>query len=272
MSRVKLSIAIVIGVLALAALIAPAALTRAAPPATARTVQKHDHATAVTNYYAFSGATTQGQYKNTFINGALTLDIRNSGDFFGKFVLPGKIYLNVNGKIAGSSMTLNITQANAPVIAGQGTFISTTEITGTFNFFDDGKAAGTGIWSAFQVVAPTSDLSMGFLGKVTSGHDSKTFVSGSIVLNTTALKPGITVSGLMNLADGTLVNVRANLDHVGHLEINLFVGTHTMHVIGTGASYYNHEDQTSGYQGTFVGPGSQDAGTWISSSYAFATS
>ena len=268
MSRVKLTIAIVIGVLALAAFIAPAALTRAAP-ATGRTVQKHDGATAVTDYYAFSGATTEGQNKNTFINGALTLDIRNSGDFFGKFVLPGKIYLNVNGKIAGSSITLNIMQANTPVIAGQGTFISTTEITGTFNFFNDGKAAGTGIWSAVQVAAPTSDLSMSFVGKVTSGHDSKSFVSGSVVLNTTALKPGITVSGLMNLADGTLVNVRANLDHAGHLEINLYAGTHSMHVVGTGVSYYDSEDQTSGYKGSFVGPGPQDAGTWTSSSYAF---
>lgn len=271
MSRVKLSLALIIGVLALAALITPAVLTRAAP-ATTRTVQKHDAATAVTNYYAFSGVTTQGPYKNTFINGALTLDIRNSGDFFGKFVLPGKIYLNVNGKIAGSSITLNIMQANAPIVAAQGTFISSTEMTGTFNFFDDGKAAGTGNWSAVQVAAPTSDLSMSFLGKVTSGHDSKTFVGGSIVLSTTALKPGITVSGLMNLADGTLVNVRANLDHVGHLEINLYVGAHAMHLIGTGISYYNHENQTSGYQGTFVGPGPQDAGTWLTSSYAFVAS
>lgn len=271
MSRVKLTIAIVIGVLALAALIAPAALTRAAP-ATGRTVQKHDGATAVTNYYAFSGATTQGQNKNTFINGALTLDIRSSGDFFGKFDMPGKIYLNVNGKIAGSSITLNILQANAPIIAGQGTFISTTEITGTFNFFDDGKAAGTGTWSAVQVAAPTSDLSMSFIGKVTSGHDSKTFVSGSIVLDATALKPGITVSGLMNLADGTLVNVRVNLDHVGHLEVNLYAGTHAMHVIGAGVSYYDREDQTNGYRGSFVGPRPQDAGTWATSSFAFSAS
>jgi len=268
MSRVKLTIAIVIGVLALAAFIAPAALTRAAP-ATGRTVQKHDGATPVTDYYAFSGATIQGQNKNTFINGALTLDIRNSGDFFGKFVLPGKIYLNVNGKIAGSSITLNIMQANAPVIAGQGKFISTTEITGTFNFFNDGKAVGTGAWSAVRVAAPTNDLSMSFLGQVTSGHDSKTFVSGSIVLNTTSLKPGVTVSGLMNLADGTQVNVRANLDHVGHLEINLYTGMHTMHVIGTGVSYYSHKDQTGGYQGSFVGPAPRDAGTWTTSSYAF---
>lgn len=271
MSRVKLSVAIFIGVLALAALITPAVLTRAAP-ATTPTVQKHDGPAAVTNYYAFSGVTNQGPYKNTFINGALTLDIRNSGDFFGKFVLPGKVYLNVNGKISGSSITLNIMQAQSPIFAGQGTFINAAEITGTFNFFDDSKAAGSGVWSAEQVASPNSVLSMGFLGKVTSGHDSKTFVSGSVVLNTTALKPGITVSGLMNLADGTLVTVRANLDHVGHLEINLYVGTHTMHIIGTGDSYYNHEDQTGGYQGTFVGPGPQDAGVWLSSSYTFVAS
>ena len=105
---------------------------------------------------------------------------------------------------------------------------------------------------------------MAFYGRVSSGPDTKLAINGPVVLNATSLKAGVTVSGAINLSDGTVLVVHANIDHVGHIEINLGVGLPHYHVIASGNPFYNGHIQDRGYAGSFVGSRAHDAGNWTS--------
>ena len=267
MSRLKMISAIIIATIALAALCVVPIMTFAAP---AHSSAKHvNQETPTIGYYAFNSTIRQGQNRLAAITGGLTLTIRHSGDFFGKFVQIGKVYQNVNGKIVNGSWSLTIFQGNGVAINAAGTAVNSTEVAGTFQVFNSGKLASAGIWSALAAPGPASQLSLVVVGRVSSGPDSKLALTGPIILNATSLSVGKPVSGTLNLSDGTVYTVNASVDRLGHLEVNIGVGSKTWHVIGTGIPFYNGQLEAKGFSGSFVGPREHDSGTWVGTFFKF---
>lgn len=267
MSKLKMTTVIVMASLVLAALCMVPIMTFAAPAHTSAKQAKQ--AAPLIGYYAFSGTVTQGQNRLSPTVGGLTLTIRQSGDFFGKFVQIGKVYQNVNGKIVNGSWTLNIFQGSGVVMTATGTAVNSTEVAGTFQVVNSGKQVSAGMWSAVTTAGPASRLSMEFNGRVSSGPDSKLNLIGPIILVATSLKAGVTVGGTLNFSDGTVYGVTASIDHTGHLEINLGVGLPSWHVIGTGTPFYNGQLEAKGFSGSFVGPRQHDSGTWVGTFFNF---
>ena len=267
MSRLKLTSTIVIATIVLAALCVVPIMTFAAP---AQSSAKHvNQETPTLGYYAFNSTIRQGQNRLASITGGLTLTIRHSGDFFGKFVQIGKVYQNVNGKIVNGSWTLNIFEGNGVVMNAAGTALNSTEVTGTFQVFNSGKLASAGTWSALAAPGPASQLSFVIDGRVNQGPDTKNPLTGPIILDATSLSAGVTVSGTLNLSDGTIYVVHASVDRLGHVEVNIGVGSKTWHVIGTGIPFYNGNIQAKGFSGSFVGPREHDSGTWLGTFFKF---
>jgi hypothetical protein len=279
MSRPKLVTSIAIGVLILAALFIVPVMSFAASSHSSSPLKANiSNGTPMADYYTLSASITQGQGKDTQIDGGLSFVLRGGGNFFGRLSLPTKMpaplpnerYVNTSGTILSGNVTLNLLDSGQMFFAGQGTFISGSEMTGTFQVMVNGSSVGSGVWSAVQAPGPGNQIAMSFTCQVIAGPDTKMVLNGTLVLDTASLQPNVPVSGTFNMSDGTLLPVQASIDDVKDLSLNIGTDGQGMYITALGIPYYDKITNTSGYTGTFEGPHRHDTGPWSAMIFDFS--
>ena len=260
MLRPKLMASLAIVALALSALFIVPAMTFAAPGKPA--VKPN---TPVTFYYGFNATITQGQNKGTSIVGGLTLNVSNSGAFYGHFTTPGQANLNVNGRFSSPAIiTIHFLKQGVPIMLGVGQVVGQGLITGNFTVLTSGVTVASGIWSALGNAYPTTTVAQAFYGRVKDGSGVKLNITGPVVLNAPSLKPGVTIIGTINFSDGTIYTVRATADHTGHLQLKFVTNSGHAYLTAIGVPFYDSQAKLLGYRGTIVGPGQTATGVFES--------
>ena len=252
MSKKKISILVVVVVfLTLTAVSTFAVVARNARASDAQTTTVH---------LAFTALVTKGEAKGNPITGGLTEVIRSTSYFNGNLHLSDGTQISTSGKLDDGNITISFyNMIGAPVIKGVGHLTKAGNFVGTFQIFYNDKSIDTGIWSAFPVTEPKEVNTFAFVGVDTGGHNTGTVYTGTLILNKK------TLSGTVNLSDGTIVPITVMLNkHVLQVRFHL---SNTIEITGIGTP--SQEATLKGFAGTFTGPVYGDTGKWVAYGFKF---
>ena len=253
MSKKKISILVVVVVfLTLTAVSTFAVVARNARASDAQTTTIH---------LAFTALVTKGEAKGNPITGGLTEVIRSTDYFNGNLHLSDGTQISTSGKLDDGNITISFYNVmGAPVIEGVGHLTKAGNFVGTFQIFYNNKSIDTGIWSASPVTEPKEVSTLAFVGIDTGGHNTGTVYTGTLVLNKK------TLSGTVNLSDGTIVPITVMLNKNDVLNVRFHL-SNTIEIMGIGTP--SHENTLKGFAGTFTGPVLGDSGKWVAYGFRF---
>ena len=213
-----------------------------------------------TVHLAFTGEGTTGQAQGSVITGGLNEAVRAGGYFSGDLHLPEGTEIATGGKLDDGKLAITFYDAlGTPVIRGAGKITKAGNFVGTFEVFDQDKAVGSGLWSAWPVAEPKEVITAAFVGSITS---SSTSMSGTVVVNKK------TLTGTFNQADGTIFSISAKI--IKHSNYNIRIKFNKGAIIGYGKTIVNPVNSLDkGYTGSFTVTSTHAEGTWQAFTYKF---
>lgn len=234
MNRLRRIIQVMLGILAVALLVAaaPAAQTAAA--------------TSGDLLYSFEGRVRKGPSKGTELAGKLRLTPGDAGSVSGELTLGDGTQVPVSGRLANGNLSVTFDLGNGVLIFG----IGQADEDGVFEGPFIGPAAGdSGKWEA----SPLTPAKFNFSGTVTRGPSAGTALAGVIDL---AIDIDDEFTGTFTF-NGTTIPVEGELKDDGkRIEITFFVAE-GVRIRGEGRA-----TAAGGFAGPFRGPQPGDRGEW----------